>query len=134
MSPRTFPPQLEQLLKHGSRLQHLNMSHNQLGRLSAEALAGKLPSTGITSVDLSWNPLGGGVALVAWALLDSRSRHVCKLQELSIRGVDLQSEDHLALAALLKWSTGWLPLRRLDISHNRLVRECRRALQPRGPA
>lgn len=48
--------------------------------------------------------------------------HCChRIASLLLCGVDLESDDHLALAALLKWGASWLQLEKLDISHNSLV-------------
>ncbi len=62
------------------------------------------------------------MALIAWGLLAPRAKRQSRLAELHLCGVDLQADDHLALAALLKWGHAWLPLTRLDLSHNNLVR------------
>jgi hypothetical protein len=42
----------------------------------------------------------------------------CRIKELLLAGCELEAEDHMGLAAMLKWGQG--PLTRLDLSHNAL--------------
>jgi hypothetical protein len=41
-----------------------------------------------------------------------------RIRELLLAGCELEAEDHMALAGMLKWGQG--PLTRLDLSHNAL--------------
>lgn len=54
------------------------------------------------------------------ALLQSMYSSCCspRIRELLLAGCELEAEDHMGLAAMLKWGQG--PLQRLDLSHNAL--------------
>lgn len=62
-------PVLGRLIEFVPKLAHLDASWNQLGPLTAEALAGGLaPGGHLVSLEVSWNGLEGGAGLIAAAL------------------------------------------------------------------
>ena len=62
-------PVLGRLIEFVPKLAHLDVSWNQLGPLTAEALAGGLvPGGHLVSLDVSWNGLEAGAGLIAAAL------------------------------------------------------------------
>ena len=62
-------PVLGRLVEFVPKLAHLDVSWNQLGPLTAEALAGGLvPGGHLVSLDVSWNGLEAGAGLIAAAL------------------------------------------------------------------
>lgn len=118
-------PMLSSLLRSegAAKVRSLDLSGNQLGPQAGAALAAALPAaTALTELQLSWNPMGGGVQHVLWALQGPRTGASCHLTSLSLAGCDLEADDHMALAALLKFGAqGGGGLKKLDLSHNALV-------------
>jgi len=61
-----------------------------------------------------------------WRHMHARICRLCsrpsRLKSLSLAGCDLEAEDHMALAAFLRFGLPDVPLETLDLSHVALVR------------
>ncbi|DBA68532.1 TPA: hypothetical protein ACH3X2_013596 [Trebouxia sp. C0005] len=110
-------PVLGRLVEFVPKLAHLDVSWNQLGPLTAEALAGGLaPGGHLVSLDVSWNGLEAGAGLIAAALQKGGG---APLRMLNLSGTR-PSDEALLKIALMFQSSSKLQLTHVGLRGNTL--------------
>ncbi|DBB11592.1 TPA: hypothetical protein ACH3X3_006983 [Trebouxia sp. C0006] len=110
-------PVLGRLVEFVPKLAHLDVSWNQLGPLTAEALAGGLvPGGHLVSLDVSWNGLEAGAGLIAAALQKGGG---APLRMLNLSGTRPSDEALMKIALMFK-SSSKLQLTHVGLGGNTL--------------